>query len=192
MQKNNCKMTWSTHAVVMIGTLIAMTIVLSRMLAIDLGFARFTLGSVCTIMAGLWFGPLAGAVCGFAADILGCLIQGYAVNPLITIAAILWGVLPALSRGLMSGEKAKKAVILSVSVVITSIVCTLGFTYAGLVWILGYNFYAILPTRLAQFAAMTPVYCVLVCLLYFSPISAVVRQMQVRADIKKASETTAG
>ena len=40
----------------------------------------------------------------------------------------------------------------------------------------GYNFWAILPTRALQFAAMTPVYCVLVCCLYFSPVTSFLRR----------------
>ena len=39
---------------------------------------------------------------------------------------------------------------------------------------LGYNFYAIMPGRLVQFAIMIPIYCVLTCLLYFSPLTAMV------------------
>ena len=37
---------------------------------------------------------------------------------------------------------------------------------------LGYNFYAIMPGRLVQFVIMIPIYCVLTCLLYFSPLTA--------------------
>ena len=41
-----------------------------------------------------WMGPVAGGVCGLCADIVGCFLKGYAVNPFITLASILWGVLP--------------------------------------------------------------------------------------------------
>lgn len=188
MQKNTYKTTWSTQTLVFMSVLVAMTIVLSRMMAIDLGFARFTMGSICIIMSGLWFGPAAGAACGLAADILGCLIQGYAVNPLITIGAMVWGVIPALMKPLMlGGSRVRKIVILCVSVLISSILGTLGFTYAGLVLILGYDFWAILPTRLTQFAAMTPVYCVLCCCLYFSPLTSLIHNMQIKYENRKAA-----
>ena len=36
------------------------------------------------------------------------------------------------------------------------------------------NFYAIMPGRLVQFAIMTPIYCVLTSLLYFSPLTGMV------------------
>ena len=187
MRKNTYKTTWSTQTLVFMSVLVAMTLVLSRMLAIDLGFARFTLGSICTIMAGLWFGPAAGAACGFAADILGCLMQGYAVNPLITVGAMCWGTIPALMKPLMTGGKVRKTVVLCLSVLFSSLAGTMGFTYAGLVLVLGYDFWAILPTRLAQFAAMTPVYCVLTCCLYFSPLTSMLHNMQIKYANRKAA-----
>lgn len=187
MRKNTYKTTWSTQTLVFMSVLVAMTLVLSRMLAIDLGFARFTLGSICTIMAGLWFGPAAGAACGFAADILGCLMQGYAVNPLITVGAMCWGIIPALMKPLMTGGKVRKTVVLCLSVLLSSLAGTMGFTYAGLVLVLGYDFWAILPTRLAQFAAMTPVYCVLTCCLYFSPLTSMLHNMQIKYANRKAA-----
>ena len=44
----------------------------------------------------------------------------------------------------------------------------------GLVLFQGYNFYAILPGRIVQFVIMIPIYCVLTCLMYFSPITAMI------------------
>ena len=62
MQKNNAKMTWDTRTLVFLALLVAMHIVLVRLVVIDLGSYRITVGSVCTIIAGLWFGPVAGGV----------------------------------------------------------------------------------------------------------------------------------
>ena len=76
---------------VFMALLIVMHLVLTRVLVIDLGAYRISVGSVCTILAGLWLGPVAGGVCGLCADIIGCFMKGYAVNPFITVAAILWG-----------------------------------------------------------------------------------------------------
>ena len=88
MQK---KQTWNVKTLVFMALLIAMHLVLTRVLVIDLGAYRISVGSVTTILAGLWLGPVAGGVCGFCADIIGCFMKGYAVNPFITVAAILWG-----------------------------------------------------------------------------------------------------
>jgi ECF transporter S component (folate family) len=173
MQKN-LKTKWDTRTIVFLGLLVALNIVLTRIVVIDLGSYRITIGNLCTVLAGLWFGPAGGAICGLIADLLGCLLKGYAINPLITVAAMLWGIVPALMRPLISGSRTRKTVMLCVSIVLTSILATLIFTTAGLVFIIGYNFFAIMPGRIAQWAIMTPIYCVLSVLLYFSPLTTIV------------------
>lgn len=183
MQK---KQTWNVKTLVFMALLVAMHLVLTRVLVIDLGAYRISVGSVCTILAGLWLGPVAGGVCGFASDIIGCFMKGYAVNPFITVAAILWGVLPALVRPLIANKKKTgKTVGICVSIVVTAILSSLVLTTAGLVIMLGYNFYAIMPGRLIQFVIMIPIYCVLTCLLYFSPLTAMVAGDAARAVMKK-------
>lgn len=173
MQKSNSR--WNVKTLVFMALLVAMHLVLTRVFVIDLGAYRITIGSVCTILAGLWMGPAAGAVCGLASDIIGCFIKGFAINPLITAAAILWGLIPALMKPMYANKDKKgKSIGICASVIITGILSSLVFTTAGLVWLLGYNFYAIMPGRVIQFAIMMPVYCVLTCLLYFSPLTAMV------------------
>lgn len=175
MPKNHYKTYWNVKTLVFMALLVAMQLVLGRILVIELGPYRISVGSVCTILAGLWLGPAAGAACGFSADLIGCFMKGYAVNPLITVAAILWGLIPALMKPLYAqrDRKGKTAGIIF-SVVITGICSSLICTTAGLVWILGYNFYVIMPGRLVQFVIMMPIYSVLTCLLYFSPLTGMV------------------
>lgn len=183
MQKNR-KKTWDTHTLVFLGLLVAMHVVLTRLFVIELGSYRISIGSICTIMAGLWFGPIAGGVSGLVSDILGCILKGYAINPLITVAGMLWGVIPALMSGLITGTKVRKTVVLCISVVLTAMCSTLGFTTAGVAWINGGEFWvsaaAIFPGRLVQWVIMTPIYCVLTCMLYFSPITSMVWNATVR------------
>ena len=183
MQRNRYRTVWCTYTLVSLGALTAVNLILTRFLAINIGgFGRIQLGAIARIMAGLWFGPLAGGLCGLVSDLLGCLIQGYAVNPLITLAAILWGVIPALflPEGIFSGSNiSRKMGILRLcaGTVAACFICTLILTTAGLVLINGMNLYAIFPTRLIQFALQTPVYCVLVCLLFYSPVTSQIRQI---------------
>ncbi len=175
MQKNQNKY-WNVTTIVYMALLVALNLVMSRILVIDIaGVYRIALGPVAIIMAGLWLGPVCGGVCGMTADIIGCFMKGYAVNPLITLAAVLWGVIPALIRPKMAGWAKKGKVIgISVSVAICAVLSSLVVTTAGLVWLLGYNFYAIFPGRVVQFLIMTPIYCVLSNLLYFSPLTNLV------------------
>lgn len=97
--------------------LTALGIVFSRILAIDAGVLRFNLGSVPPLLAGIWFGPAAGALVGAVADMLGGLMVGYTLNPVITagaasiglVAGLVWRYLPGresvrLTTGVFAGH----------------------------------------------------------------------------------------
>ena len=62
MRKN--KQTWSVKTLVFLALLVAIQLVLSRVLVIDLGVYSITLGTIATVLAGLWMGPVAGGVEG--------------------------------------------------------------------------------------------------------------------------------
>lgn len=172
MQK---KQYWNVKTLVFMALLVALHLILTRVFVIELGAYRISIGSVSTILAGLWLGPVAGGVCGLCADIIGCIMKGYAINPFITVAAIAWGVIPALARPFFANrKKTGKTVGICVSIFITAILSSMILTTAGLVIFLGYNFYSIMPGRIVQFVIMIPIYCVLTCLLYFSPLTAMV------------------
>jgi ECF transporter S component (folate family) len=76
--------------------LVAMSIVFSRVLTISTGFVRFNLGGLPVVLAGVLLGPGAGFAAGAVADILGGLLAGYAINPLITLGAAVVGLVPGL------------------------------------------------------------------------------------------------
>lgn len=184
MQKN--KQRWNIKTLVFMALLVAMQMVLARVLVIELGAFRISIGSACTILAGLWLGPVAGGVCGFCADIIGCFMKGYAVNPFITLAAMLWGIVPGLLRPLYANKKkTAKTIGICVTVAITAVLSSLICTTAGLVIVMGYNFYAIIPGRLVQFCIMIPIYCVVTCLMYFSPLTAMVIENMAPPVLKK-------
>lgn len=167
---------WCTYTLVCLGALVALSLILTRALSIPIGgFGRLALGPVATILAGLWFGPAGGALCGLSADLLGCLMQGYAPNPFITAAAVMWGVLPALLRPSASWKKPAKIVSLFAGILLTACVSSLLLTTTGLVVMYGYSLPAILPTRLTQFSFMAPAYGILVSILYFSPVTGMIR-----------------
>lgn len=78
--------------------LVAMSIVCGKYLAIRGGeILRFSFENLPILIAGICFGPIVGAAVGVAADLVGCLLVGYAINPIITVGAALIG----LSSGLL-------------------------------------------------------------------------------------------
>ena len=191
MQKNN-KRVWDTRVLVFLGLLVAMQIVLTRLFVIELGSYRITLGSVCSILAGLWFGPVGGGLCGMVADILGGMLKGYALNPLITLAAMMWGIVPAIFRILFAGNgtRLRKTVVICIGIFFGSVLGTLVLNTAAVALINGGDFWvscmAIFPGRVAQWAIMTPIYCVLSCMMYFSPITKIVLGGMVQKKDKTA------
>lgn len=72
--------------------LAALSILLGKYLAFNLGeFIRISFENLPVLVAGLYLGPLAGMAVGALADLVGCVLVGYAINPLITLGAVTIG-----------------------------------------------------------------------------------------------------
>ena len=96
------KTVWSVRTMVLMGMLIAMEIVMERWIAIPIGdINRVSLGKCVVILSGLWLGPVGGAIVGMISDIIGALISGFAIAPLITVSSMMWGIIPALTKPLI-------------------------------------------------------------------------------------------
>ena len=85
--------------------LAAVSVVLARFIVpMPNETTRFSIEAVPIFLAGMLFGPLPGALVGFAADFVGCLFSGYGYNPLFCLPPILYG----LSAGLFQPLLVKK------------------------------------------------------------------------------------
>lgn len=72
--------------------LAALSIILGKYLAFNAGdFLRFSFENLPVILAGIAFGPIVGVSVGAIADVLGSLMVGYAINPIITAGAAAVG-----------------------------------------------------------------------------------------------------
>ena len=77
--------------------LAALSIICGKYLALSLGnVLRFSFENLPILLSGMMFGPVAGALVGAVADLVGCLMVGYTVNPLVTLGAVCVGVLGGL------------------------------------------------------------------------------------------------
>jgi len=97
MSKSRSSAHLDTRTMIICALLAALSIVLGKLLAINItqNF-RLSFENLPILMAGMIFGPVTGAVVGAVADLIGCLIAGYAVNPLITLGGVLIGFLGGL------------------------------------------------------------------------------------------------
>ncbi len=78
------------------GLLAAIAIVLNR-LSIPITFTlRFGFGNLPILMAGIFFGPVIGGAVGVVSDLMGCVLRGDPINPIITLGAALVGVASGL------------------------------------------------------------------------------------------------
>ena len=70
--------------------LAAMSLILGKFLQIPNPFQqiiRISFENLPIILAAIAFGPFMGIMTGVVADLLGCALYGYAVNPLVTVGA---------------------------------------------------------------------------------------------------------
>ena len=75
-QKTSLKKTFSTQNLVMMAALIAIQIILTRFFSIQTDTLRISFGSIPLVLAGMWLGPLCGAIVAVIADVLGTLATG--------------------------------------------------------------------------------------------------------------------
>jgi len=96
------------------GILTAMSIVLGKFLQIPnpfQDFIRISFENLPIFIAAFSLGPIAAATVGVVADLIGCLLYGYTINPIITLGAAAVGTV----SGVLSNYVFKKPLILKVT-----------------------------------------------------------------------------
>jgi ECF transporter S component (folate family) len=84
------------RALCVAAVLAAMSLVLGKFLQIPNPFQeviRLSFENLPILFAGITMGPLVGALVGTVADLLGCALYGYAINPIITLGGAAVGFL---------------------------------------------------------------------------------------------------
>ena len=81
-----------TQITVRLALFAAISIVLGKFLQIPIGESiRISFENLTLILAGYLYGPLAGVLCAVCADLLGCILRAYAINPIIMAGAAVIG-----------------------------------------------------------------------------------------------------
>ncbi len=90
----NIKLFGNTRVMIISALFVALSIVLGKFLAFNIGDSiRISLENLPILMAGIFFGPFVGGAVAIVADIVGCILKGYALNPVITLGAASIGIL---------------------------------------------------------------------------------------------------
>ena len=115
--KNELRLFSNLKVLVMAAFFVALSIVCGKLLAFNVGpFIRFSLENFPVFMSSFCFGPLIGGLTALVADIVGCLIVGYQINPLVTIGAFSIGFLSGAVYKLFKGAPLFIRLWLSISV----------------------------------------------------------------------------
>lgn len=121
------------RALCLAALLAAMSLILGKFLQIPTPFAEFvriSFENLPVILAGLVLGPIAGAMTGAVADLVGCLAYGYSINPLITLGAASVGLVAGVFGWLLS--RTPLLCRISVSALAAHLVGSVGIKTAGI------------------------------------------------------------
>ena len=146
----------TTKTIAYCAMLAALSVILARLLIpMPNASTRFSIEAVPVFLAGMLFGPIPGALVGFAADFVGCLFSPYGYNPIFSIPPILYGLFGGIFRYFLCDRVTlpKLALALLPPVVLGSILyqsATLAYMYYDGLFLEGFVFY--LGTRSIQFA----------------------------------------
>lgn len=102
----------SLRLTVYLALLVAISILMGKYLAIRGGdVMRFSLENMPIIFAGMVFGPVAGLAVGAIADLVGCIMVGYTINPIVTVGAGLIGLVSGIMPRLLQKTKLSRGII---------------------------------------------------------------------------------
>ncbi len=135
----------SSHKITLIGLLIALSIILTRIASIRIAIGgiegiRIGLGRLPIILGGITLGPLAGGLIGAFSDLLGYFINPVgAYIPHITLASALVGIIPAALLRIRRKEEptlGELGIVIAIEQIITSFILIPYFLHSlfGLPW----------------------------------------------------------
>lgn len=153
------------------GILAAMSIVLGKFLQIPnpfQDFIRISFENLPIIISGITLGPIAGAIVGIVADLIGCVLYGYSINPIITAGAMTIG----LISGLISKYVIKKPDTLKIicsAALAHAVGSVLIKSYGLSVWYLAkyeLGFWEFVAWRFLNYAIVATAECVILILMF--------------------------
>lgn len=155
----------TTKKIVVLSLFAGIGIILRLLVIYPVPTLKLSIEHVPIILAGLFFGPFAGAITGFVYDIIGAnLIPGGTYFPGITFSAMLLGIIPAL----LKPKFLKGASIFNIFsiVIITEVVVSMLFNTYWLSILYGAPFAVLFVPRAITYLLMSVVYTIIIYFLY--------------------------
>ena len=156
--RSNTNMRGRVQVVAVSALFCALSIVFGKYLAISVGpVLRFSFENLPILMSGVLFGPAAGLCVGVVADLLGCVLVGYTINPIITLGAASIGLLSGLLYRLFS--RLPLFLRLLFSVILSHVIGSVLIKTWGLSAFYDMPFYLLLLWRLLNYAIVGAAEC---------------------------------
>ncbi len=163
---------------ILLSLLAAISILCGKYLAFPSGgdsVLRFSFENLPILLAAVHFGPLSGMLVGVMADLLGCLMVGYAINPIITAGAAAIGLIGGILPRLMP-KKWHVLLRLALSVAAAHICGSVIIKTFGLAAYYDVPFFILMLWRLLNYTIITVLETALLYLLGRNP--AIARQLR--------------
>ena len=130
--------------------LAALSIVCGKYLAIPIGTVmRFSFENLPILLAGMMLGPIVGMLTGVVADLVGCVMVGYAINPVVTIGAACIGLASGVCFRLLA--KLPYFARILISAIVAHLIGSVLIKTWGLAVFYDMPFYALLLWRLLNY-----------------------------------------
>ena len=156
----------SVKILVVAAMLSAISIICGKYLAFGIGnVLRFSFENLPILFAGIAFGPLAGALVGAVADLVGCLLVGYEINPLVTIGAVAVGAVSGGCHLLFKKAKASSAFSITLSVILAHLIGSVVIKTFGLAAFYSFPLYILMLWRLFKYILVGCLECILIFML---------------------------
>lgn len=153
------------RVLVTLALLVAINIILTRLFVVYLtDFARLDLGNVPILLSGFLFGPLAGALTGGVADVLGAIISGRGWYPPLTVGPLLMGLIPGLLQFWF--RKAPTLLRMAMIVILAEVTASVLWKTYWLSTLYGISYSACLLARLPAIIPLAIVEILFVYILY--------------------------
>ena len=165
---------------------IALSIVFGKYLAFNAGeMIRVSFENLPILFAGMMLGPIAGITVAVSADLLGCLLVGYAINPIVTAGAAVIGLLAGLVAKLTHKFPLFLRIILTV--LIAHLIGSVGVKTAGLAAFYGVSYPVLLLWRTLNYLLVGTAEGVLLFILLKSTVNDALCKLLGRETKRKDS-----
>ena len=152
-RKNSVAIFGSIRIMACASIFIALSIVFGKYVPLlNIDVLRFSLENLPILMAGIVFGPIVGGVVGGVADLIGCVLVGYTINPVVTIGSIAIGALSGVCSHFLIKRFSLLQVALSVGV--AHLIGSVVIKSIGLAAFYSWPLYQLMLIRLANYAIL--------------------------------------